>query len=109
MASDLTIKIVVSQASVKALRTHIDGLKSAALECRDKLPLLARESLQRFFDSPDLADKLVRVETDFITAYATEMSVCFYPTDLLCVLPAAIRAGNVDGLIIEKGHSESPV
>ena len=91
------IKLLAQGAA--AITSLADDVAAAIAET--ELPEPAREALQRFFNLPDLAQKLLRIEADAGPAGAGDLTVALHPTDLFRMLPAAIRAGDIDGLIVE--------
>ena len=79
-------------AELSALRSELD---------RD----LPREAREVVFDLLERPEKLVEIETDISAAVTGELTVRFEPSDRLRMLLAALRAGNVDRLIVEQsGH-----
>jgi len=101
------LKLVVNPQSMASVNALVDAVRSAISE--SDLSESFKQLLDRFLDGPNLADKLIRIEADLGSAGAGELLVSLHPTDFFRGLPAAIRAGNIDGLVVENGHSESPV
>jgi hypothetical protein len=70
----------------------IDALNDLSAEISKRPMKLSVSPL----DFGDLSTELVRVEFDPSAASAGELSIRFNPSDRLCSLLAAVRAGNID-------------
>jgi hypothetical protein len=76
---------------------------SQALELfRELSALIEPKAAQKLFDSGDLLSEFFRFETDLVLGRTDECVVRLHPSDRLRDLLAAYRAGQVDGLVIEK-------
>lgn len=83
----------------------IDALTALSAE----LPHCPLEIIKGAIDLCDLPSQLARIETDASATTAGEIAVRLEPSDRLRDLMAAIRARNVDRLVVEdSGHNESP-
>ncbi|MGH9544646.1 MAG: hypothetical protein ACRD23_05460 [Terriglobales bacterium] len=62
-----------------------------------------------FLGLPDFVPELVRIEVDRgMTSGTSVMRIAIEPSDRFLGFLAALRAGNGDGLVIEKGHHKRP-
>jgi uncharacterized protein (DUF885 family) len=76
----------------------LDTLSELRSELDGDLPGHARQLVLNLFEFPEQA---VRIETDIGAAATGEVTVRFEPSNRLRMLLAALRAGNVDRLVIE--------
>ena len=72
---------------------------------RKKHPRLFKNALGFLFKSPDLLEKLARIESHDSPARADEVIMRFEPTDFFRKLCAALRAGNLHDFALKHGTS----
>ncbi len=99
------ITLDVRASSLEELKAALGELEAVLSE---PLPAPVMESLEQLFSLPDFEQELVSIESDSTPTGAGEFTVGLYPSNLLRMLPTAIRAGKVEDLLIEKGHINSP-
>ena len=90
------------------IKTDASAVLAAIDEARrllTKAPQGLREVVVRLFDLPDFTAELVRFQVDRNPASGTgDLFVTLYPSDRFRDFLAALRAGKIDGFIVEKGH-----
>lgn len=86
-----------------ALESALDDLEAALAASSDSL----KERVQLLFDVPEFFKELFSFEVDSDAATADETAVLLNPSDRFGVLLAALRAGDVEGLVVEYvGHAD---
>ena len=92
--------ILKPQTTVR-LQANIDLLLAALADLSAEIPKAPLEVIDRLFGLPHSIDELAFFEINTDSTSAVDVIVRFYPSESLGMLCSALRARNIDALVIK--------